>query len=186
KSGFKRNSVRAEVDHQLNQAIQLNFSSMLQDAQTEGGGSLGGMLKMSILQPATGGVRFTDEELLYSDIAEELQAINSQYDVYNLIIMNDALNRLRASRIANVNAGVSIKFLQDFTFRSSGTYQWEQTRNNFWDDGRTMNARNNRGPYGSIRNAEGYEWQWTNTVSWLKDLGKHHLNLLAGDRKSVV
>ncbi|WP_286651497.1 MULTISPECIES: SusC/RagA family TonB-linked outer membrane protein [Sphingobacterium] len=180
KSGFKRNSVRAKVDHQLNKAIQLNFSSMLQDAQTEGGGSLGGMLKMSILQPATGGVRFTDEELLYSDIAEELQAINSQYDVYNPIIMNDALNRLRAARLANVNAGVSIKFLQDFTFRSSGTYQWEQTRNDFWDDGRTMNARNNRGPYGSIRNAEGYEWQWTNTVSWLKDLGKHHLNLLAG------
>ena len=95
KSGYRRNSVRAKIDHQLNKAIQVNFNSMLQDAQTEGGGSLGGMLKMSILQPVTGGIRFSNEELLHTDIAEELQAINSQYDVYNPIIMNDALNRLK-------------------------------------------------------------------------------------------
>lgn len=180
KSGYRRNSVRAKIDHQLNKAIQVNFNSMLQDAQTEGGGSLGGMLKMSILQPVTGGIRFSNEELLHTDIAEELQAINSQYDVYNPIIMNDALNRLKAARLANVNLGITANFLEDFTFRSSGTYQFQQTRSDFWDDGRTMNARNNKGPYGSINNAEGYEWQWTNTLSWMKDIGTHHINLLAG------
>jgi TonB-linked SusC/RagA family outer membrane protein len=180
KSGFRRNSVRAKVNHELAKGINVDFNSLFQDANTQGGGSLNGMLKMAILQPATGGARFTDEELLHTDIAEELQAINSQYDIYNPIIMNDALNRSRAARLANVNLGLTARFLDDFTFRTSGSYQWGQTRTDFWDDGRTVNARNNRGPYGSIKNAEGFEWQWTNTLSWMKQLGQHNLNLLAG------
>ncbi|SJN34254.1 TonB family protein / TonB-dependent receptor [Sphingobacterium sp. JB170] len=180
KSGFRRNSIRAKINHELVKGLNLDFSSMFQDANTQGDGSLGGMLKMSILQPATGGVRFTDEQLLYTDIADELQAINSQYDVYNPIIMNDAITKGKAARLANVNLGLTAKFLDDFTFRTSGTYQWEQTRSDSWDDGRTMNARNNGGPYGSINNSEGFQWQWTNTLSWLKDFGNHHLNLMAG------
>lgn len=180
KSGFRRNSVRAKVNHELRKGVNIDFNSLLQDANTQGGGSLNGMLKMSLLQPATGGARFTDEQLLYTDIAEELQLINSQYDVYNPIIMNDALNRAKAARLANVNVGLTVKFLEDFTFRTSGSYQWGQTRTDFWDDGRTINARNNKGPFGSIKNAEGFEWQWTNTLSWLKDFGKHHINLLGG------
>ncbi|MFD1768636.1 SusC/RagA family TonB-linked outer membrane protein [Sphingobacterium suaedae] len=180
KSGFRRNSVRAKVNHELMKDVHVDFNSLFQDANTQGGGSLNGLLKMSILQPATGGVRFTDEQMLHTDIAEELQAINSQYDVYNPIIMNDALNRNKAARLANINVGVTAKFLNDFTFRTSGSYQWGQTRTDFWDDGRTVNARNNRGPYGSIKNAEGFEWQWTNTLSWMKQLDQHNLNLLAG------
>ncbi|WP_246229244.1 SusC/RagA family TonB-linked outer membrane protein [Sphingobacterium shayense] len=180
KSGFRRNSVRAKINHELVKGLNLDFNSMFQDANTQGDGSLGGMLKMSILQPATGGVRFTDEQLLHTDIADELQAINSQYDVYNPIIMNDAVTKGKAARLANVNLGLTAKFLNDFTFRTSGTYQWEQTRTDSWDDGRTMNARNNGGPYGAINNSEGFQWQWTNTLSWLKDINSHHINLMAG------
>src|SRR5690606_30028769 len=139
------------------------------DANRQGGGSLGGMLKMSALQPATGGIRYSDQELLNNDISEDLQLIDSQYDIANPIIMNDARSRERASRLANVNVGLTARFLDDFTFRTQGSYQWGQTRNDFWDDGRTREARNNRGPYGSMKNAENYEWQWTNTLSWMKD-----------------
>src|SRR5690606_22724273 len=180
KSGFRRNSIRAKINHELVKGLNLDFNSMLQDANTQGPGSLGGMLKMSILQPATGGIRFTDEQLLHTDIADELQSINSQYDVYNPIIMNDAITKGKAARLANVNLGLTAKFLNDFTFRTSGTYQWDQTRVDSWDDGRTMNARNNGGPYGSIDNREGFQWQWTNTLSWLKDFNNHHINLMAG------
>lgn len=180
KSGFRRNSVRAKVDHQLFKGVNVDFNSLFQDANRQGGGSLGGMLKMSALQPATGGVRYTDEEMLHNDISQDLQLIDSQYDIANPIIMNDARNRERASRLANVNVGVTAKFLNDFTFRTQGSYQWGQTRNDFWDDGRTRDARNNGGPYGSINNAEAYEWQWTNTLSWMKDLDRHHINLMAG------
>ena len=180
KSGFRRNSVRAKVDHQLFEGVNVDFNSLFQDANRQGGGSLGGMLKMSALQPATGGIRYTDEEMLHTDIGDEMQLIDSQYDISNPIIMNDARTRERASRLANVNVGLTAKFLNDFTFRTQGSYQWGQTRTDFWDDGRTRDAQNNGGPYGDINNAEGFEWQWTNTLSWMKDLGNHHINLMGG------
>lgn len=180
KSGFRRNSVRAKVDHQLFEGVNVDFNSLFQDANRQGGGSLGGMLKMSALQPATGGIRYTDEEMLHTDIGDEMQLIDSQYDISNPIIMNDARTRERASRLANVNVGLTAKFLNDFTFRTQGSYQWGQTRTDFWDDGRTRDAQNNGGPYGNINNAEGFEWQWTNTLSWMKDLGNHHINLMGG------
>lgn len=180
KSGFRRNSIRAKIDHQLFEGVNIDFNSLLQDAKREGGGSLGGMLKMSALQPVTGGIRYTNEELLHTDIANDMQKIDSQYDIYNPIIMNDARTRERAARLANVNLGITAKFLDDFSFRTQGSYQWKQRRTDFWDDGRTMDARNNGGPYGNINNEEGFEWQWTNTLSWAKDFDKHHLNLMGG------
>lgn len=180
KSGYNRNSLRAKINHNLFKGVDMDFNTFLQDANTQGGGSLGGMLKMSILQPVTGGIRFTNDQLLHSDIAEELQAIDSQYDIYNPIIMNDAVTKTKASRLAIANMGLTVKFLEDITFRTAGSYQWRQTRNDMWDDGRTVNARNNGGPYGSRGNAEGYQWQLTNTLSWVKQLEKHNLNLLVG------
>ncbi|MCA5003870.1 TonB-dependent receptor [Sphingobacterium sp. WQ 366] len=180
KSGYQRNSVRAKLNHQLAQGVSLDVNSFFQDAKTQGGGSLGGMLKMSILQPRTGGLRFTNEELLTTDIAEEMQMLDSQYDIYNPIIVNDAVSRNRANRTANINAGLTVKFLEDFTFRTSGSYQWTQTRSDFFDDGRTIQARNNKGPYGSVGNAEAKQWQISSTLSWNKTFGNHNLNLMGG------
>lgn len=180
KSGFRRNSIRAKVNHELFKGVSVDFNSLFQDANRQGGGSLGGMLKMSALQPVTGGVRYTNDELLHTDIGDDMSLINSQYDLSNPIIMNDARNRERASRLGNVNVGLTAKFWDNFTFRTQGSYQWGQTRTDFWDDGRTRDARSNGGPYGSMENGEGYEWQWTNTLSWVKDLNKHYLNLMVG------
>src|SRR5690606_21610013 len=172
--------VRAKVDHQLFKGVNIDFNSLFQDANRQGGGSLGGMLKMSGLQPATGGVRFTNEAMVYTGIGDEMQLLDSQYDISNPIIMNDARTRERAARPANVNVGLTATSLNDFTVRTQGSYQRGQTRTNFWDDGRTRDARNNGGPYGDIENAEGFEWQWTNTLSWMKHLGNHHINLMGG------
>src|SRR5690606_16459793 len=57
KSGYQRNSVTAKLNHKLTDGITFDLNSFFQDAKTQGGGSLGGMLKMSILQPRTGGIR---------------------------------------------------------------------------------------------------------------------------------
>jgi len=180
KTGYERNSVRAKLNQQLAKGVSLDFNTNLQTTKTDGGGSLGGMLKMSVLQPATGGVRFTDEQLIQSDIAEELQAEDSQYDIYNPIITNDAVTQTKYARLAGVNIGLNIDFLKDFTFRSAGSYQWTQTRSDYWDDGRTRTAQNNKGPYGSRNNNEKFIWQVVNTLSWKKSFDQHHFNAVLG------
>src|SRR5690606_36452926 len=136
--------------------------------------------KMSVLQPPTGGIRFTDEQLIQSDIAEELQAEDSQYDIYNPIITNDAVTQTKYARLAGVNMGLNVDFLKDFTFRIAGSYQWTQTRSDYWDDGRTRTAQNNKGPYGSRNNSEKFIWQIVNTLSWKKSFDKHNFNAVLG------
>ncbi|WP_013663793.1 MULTISPECIES: SusC/RagA family TonB-linked outer membrane protein [Sphingobacteriaceae] len=180
KTGYERNSVRAKFNQRLAEGISLDFNTNLQATKTEGGGSLGGMLKMSVLQPPTGGIRFTDEQLIQSDIAEELQAEDSQYDIYNPIITNDAVTQTKYARLAGVNMGLNVDFLKDFTFRTAGSYQWTQTRSDYWDDGRTRTAQNNKGPYGSRNNSEKFIWQIVNTLSWKKSFDKHNFNAVLG------
>lgn len=180
KSGYNKNSVRAKLNHEISSRIRFDFSASLQNTEIEGGGSLGGMLKMSILQPITGGIRFTNEQMLNTDISDEMLNVDSQYDIYNPIITNDAVSQNKYTRQASVNAGIEIDILKDLTFRSAGSYFWQQVRDDYWDDGRTKTAQNNKGPWGKRNNSEKYTWQITNTLSWRKALGVHNINAMIG------
>ncbi|MEG1839436.1 MAG: SusC/RagA family protein, partial [Bacteroidaceae bacterium] len=180
KFGYNKNSIRAKINHELWKGVRIDFNANYQDTKVDGGGSLGGALKMTILQPATGGTRFTDDEFIGSDISDEMMALDSQYDVFNPIITNDAVTKTKRARQYSVNTGIEVDFLKDFTFRTAGSYMWEQTRSDSWDDGRTKAAQVNGGPYGSRNNSEKYSWQITNTLSWGHDYKGHQVNALLG------
>lgn len=180
KTGYDRNSIRAKINHEIAKGIRLDFNSSFQNTTVEGGGSLGGRLKMSLLQPITGGTRFTNEEMINTDLRTEMEAIDSQYDIQNPMIVNDAITSKQYTRQAMVNAGLEFDFLNDFTFRTAGNYFWQQVRDDFFDDGRTKTAENNKGPYGSRNNSERSTWQFTNTLTWKKSFDKHSLNIMLG------
>lgn len=180
KTGYDRNSIRAKINHEIAKGIRLDFNSSFQNTTVEGGGSLGGRLKMSLLQPITGGTRFTNEEMINTDLRTEMEAIDSQYDIQNPMIVNDAITSKQYTRQAMVNAGLEFDFLNDFTFRTAGNYFWQQVRDDFFDDGRTKTAENNKGPYGSRNNSERSTWQVTNTLTWKKSFDKHNLNIMLG------
>lgn len=61
----------------------------------EGGGSLGGTLKQTILQPVTGGERWTNEEMLNKDLADDMEEIpgSSGYDSNNPLLNTMPLPR---------------------------------------------------------------------------------------------
>jgi len=184
KHGYSKNSIRAKINHELWKGVRLDFNTNYQSTTLEGGGSLGGMLKMTILQPVTGGSRFTNEQFIKSDISDEMLALDSQYDVYNPLIINDAVTQKKFTRQYSVNAGLEIDIMKDLTFRTAGSYLWQQVRNDYWDDGRTKTAQNYGGPYGSRDNAEKMSWQITNTLNYGHQFGDHKLNVLLGQETS--
>lgn len=184
KHGYSKNSIRAKINHELWKGVRLDFNTNYQSTTLEGGGSLGGMLKMTILQPVTGGSRFTNEQFIKSDISDEMLALDSQYDVYNPLIINDAVTQKKFTRQYSVNAGLEIDIMKDLTFRTAGSYLWQQVRNDYWDDGRTKTAQNYGGPYGSRDNAEKTTWQITNTLNYGHQFGDHKLNVLLGQETS--
>lgn len=180
KHGYNKNGVRIKINHELFKGVRADFNTNFQDTKIEGGGSLAGALKMTILQPVTGGKRFTNEQLIGSDISEDMLAYSSQFDVFNPIISNDAVTNTRRSRLFMGNGGLEVDLFKDLTFRTAGSYSWRQSRNDYWDDGRTKTAQDNFGPYGSRNNSEDYKWQITNTLNWGHDYNGHKLNMLLG------
>lgn len=185
KFGYKKNSIRSKINHELWKGIRLDFSSNFQTSRIDGGGSLGGKLKQTILQPITGGIRWTDDQMISSDIASEFEDIMNEanYDAQNPILENAAVTNEKFTRMATVNAGLEIDLLKDLTFRTSGSYLWQQIRHDFWDDGSTKQARANKSEYGYgyRNNREKYSWQITNTLNYMFNLNdSHRFNVLLG------
>ena len=185
KHGYQKNSIRAKINHELWKGVRFDFSSSLQMTKIDGGGSLGGTLKQTILQPVTGGVKWTNEQLLGSDLADLFSEMygGDNYDANNPIINNQSITNEKYTRMATVNAGLEIDILKDLTFRTSGSYMWQQVRKDYWDNGNTKTATSNQSPYGYgyRNNSEKFSWQITNTLNYAFNVKEaHRFNVLLG------
>ncbi len=183
KTGYNKNSLRLKLNHELYKGIRFDANIGLNANTIKGGGSLGGRLKMALLQPPTGGVRFTNEQMINSDIRDEMLVYDSQYDISNPIITNDAITQTRYTRQPTINAAleIDIPWVKDLTFRTAGSYFWQQVRSDYFDDGRTSAAREKQGPYGSRNNNEKLTKQLSNTLTYKKTLANaHNFNVMLG------
>lgn len=180
KHGFQKTNVRANISHKVSDRIRVEFNTNYNAMKLQGNGDMAGQLKLSILQPVTGGVRFTDEQLKNTDIGEEMQADDSQYDIYNPIITNDAVTKTKYTRQYTNNGAINIDILKNLTWRTAGSYMWQQVRDDSWDDGRTKTSQTYNGPWGSRNNEEKFSWQVTNTLNWKKMFREHSVNVMAG------
>ena len=185
KHGYERNGVRAKINHQLWKGVRFDFSTNLQTTTVEGGGSLGGTLKQTILQPVTGGVKWSNEQLLGADLADTFSEMygGDNYDANNPILNNEAIDNTKRTRMASVNAGIEIDIIKGLTWRTAGSYMWQQVREDYWDNGSTKTASTYQSPYGygKRNNSEKYSWQITNTLNYGFDIAKkNHFNVLLG------
>lgn len=186
KHGYQKNSIRAKVNHELWKGVRFDFSSSLQMTKVEGGGSLGGKLKQTILQPVTGGVQFTNEQLLSQDLSDAYSDMPGadNYDINNPLLDNEAIDQEKYTRFATVNAGIEIDIIKNLTWRTAASYMWQQVREDYWDNGSTRQADANQSPYGYgyRNNDEKYSWQVTNTLNYAFDLDDHahDFNILLG------
>lgn len=183
KTGYKRNSLRLKINHELYKGVRFDANVGLNSNTIDGGGSLGGKLKMALLQPPTGGVKFTNDQMINSDIRDQMLSYDSQYDISNPIITNDAITQTRYTRQPTVNAAleIDIPWVKDLTFRTAGSYFWQQVRSDYFDDGRTSAAKEKQGPYGSRNNSEKLTKQLANTLTYKKTIAKaHNFNIMLG------
>ena len=188
KHGYTKNSLRAKINHELFKGVRMDVNINFSDTDLEGGGSLGGALKKTILQPVTGGIRYTNEQMLTTDLGEEMLAIDSQYDLNNPILENRAVDQHKYTRQFGANGGIEFDFLKHFTWRTAGSYIWYSIKDNYWDDGTTRSAQNYKTetqttgvyPWGSIGHTERYSWQITNTLNWNQSFDKNNISVLVG------
>ena len=185
KHGYKKNSIRAKINHELMKGVRFDFASSMQVTAIDGGGSLGGKLKQTILMPATGGILWTDQQMIGSDTGREIGNMmgEANYDSRNPIIDNLSITNTRFTRFITVNAGLEVDIIKNLTFRTAGSYMWQQTRNDYWDNGNTKQAEANASQYGYgyRNNAERSSYQWTNTLNYnFSIVDEHNFGILLG------
>ena len=187
KHGYSRNGVRAKINHELWKGVRLDFNAAFNSTRVEGGGRMSSALRKTLLQPPTGGVRFTDEDLINKDLTDEFKKIEGQYDLDNPILENNAIDNNSYTRQMVVNAGIDIDIVKGLTWRTAGSYTWYSIRNDYWDDGTTRAAESyktdtqgNVHPYGSRRSTEKYNWQITNTLNYSGSVDRHSFSALLG------
>lgn len=185
KHDYEKNSIRFKVNHELWKGVRFDFSSSLQSTEIDGGGSLGGTLKQTILQPVTGGTRWTNEEMLSTDLSDLFSQMygGDNYDANNPILNNNAITKQKFTRMATVNAGIEFDLMKNLTWRTAASYMWKQVREDVWDDGTSKAAQTAQSPYGygERNNSEAFNWQITNTLNYAFDLNKiHRFNIMLG------
>ncbi|MBR1577862.1 MAG: TonB-dependent receptor [Bacteroidales bacterium] len=187
KHGYKRNAVRAKINHELWKGVRLDFNTAFSSTNVQGGGRMSSALRKTLLQPPTGGVRFTDDDLINKRLTEEFKKIEGQYDLDNPILENEAVDNNSYNRQVVLNGGIEIDFLPNLTWRTAGSYTWNSIRSDYWDNGTTRAAESYKTdtqdsvyPYGSRANTERYTWQITNTLNYNTSFGKSTLNALLG------
>jgi TonB-linked SusC/RagA family outer membrane protein len=186
KHNYLRNGIRLKINHEVFKNLHVDFNTTFQDTRIDGGGSLGGALKLTLLQPPTGGARFTNDQLVNSDLYSAFSTYNSQYDLYNPTIVNNAVDQSTFDREWAAYGGATLDITKDITFHTFGSYLWKQIRGDYFDDGLTQTAKNDLGPYGSINNSENFTWQLTNTINWAHSFKSHSVSLLLGQEANYT
>ena len=183
KYGLFKNNIRLKMQHELMKGVRIEFSSNFNNSKRDGGGDLGGRLKYAILSRPVGGLLYSNSDLLNmygadSKLASIDPGIN--YDIANPIITNDAITNSQLTRRFDSNGSLEIDFTKNLRFKTAGSYLWQQVRSDYWDDGRTLSAQTNGGPYGSRKNDEKFTYQLTNTLTFDKKVDKHNFTLMGG------
>lgn len=183
-SSETRNSLRANITSELYKGVRVDFNTTFNSNSTNGGGAYSGMKKI-LLQPIVGGTLFTQDQLFNTQTFPDFSALDSGFDTENPFIETQASQTNRRSRNFVANAGVEFDFLNDFTFRTAGQYNWNSNKGTAFSD---QNSRAfltdpvNTGINGSIANGESYRYQITNTLNYNKTFGeKHKVNVLLGN-----
>lgn len=186
KSAYAKNNVRAKIDHQVRDWLKVDLTTNFNNIERDGTFGLGGWMRGAMLMPAHEGTLFTRDEVINTTkVYETMLADFGSYNVFNPLVLNDAITNRNLTRQFSVNAGVTIDLPKNFTWRTAGSYFWQQSRGESWDDGRTPDAigKHSGTPYGSRNNSERFNWQITNTIDYALELGannEHRITALLG------
>ncbi len=173
---YKRNSIRARINAELWKNVKLDFNMFFYANTTHGGGAYSGM-KSVLLQPINGGTVFTEDELLNTQTMPTYRDAHNYYSVANPLVANEAGISESRNRRLNVNGGITVDFLKNFSWRTAVNYSTTWGKSTSFADQRSTNYLlypETEGMKGSISNSEGFNWRVQNTLNYNAKFNKVH------------
>lgn len=188
-SGYLRNYLNFKLNHKISNKLKLDFASRFTHTVVDGAGTSGGSsIRVSdavTTRPVNG---IADQIVIDPTITDD------DYDQFlksriNPIDLTKQDYRKRINKRLNLNVAGSWEVMKGMLYRSEFGLDFNFGQNKRFYGPLTGESRNNGGnlPLGELTDSEIRGSRWTNTLTYLFDLGeKHNFNLLAGQEITVV
>lgn len=190
-SGFNRTSANMRINQKLTNSISLDARvnySMVNRAgvgTTEDAGRFNMLAQIFSARP-TGGLRVDDQTLLKSAIDPEMLEDGQSLAQVNPILQTESVTNDRRQELWGTNLSVNWEIIKGLTFRSAGTYNTTNYRNDvFYKQDSRQAYRNGQMPYGQTQVGKNLRWINYNNLTWKKKIdSKNQYDVMVGQEMS--
>ena len=190
-SGFDKTSGKFRVSQKLTKKITLDATINYANTNKEGVGTSAdsgrfNMLTQIIRARPSGDLKTSNEVLLSSGIDPmELEMSSGSLAQMNPIVQTQSVTNKRRTEMWSANASLTWQILKSLTFKTAGTYNTTDVRNDvFYKDGSSQAYRSGQKPWGETRMGRDLRWSNYNNLTWKKKFKKHTADLMLGQEVS--
>lgn len=179
-SGFDKTTAKFRVNHKINKNISFDATVNYANTMRKGVGTSAdagrfNMLAQIISARPTGGLKIDDETLLESAIDPEMLEDGTSLAQVNPVKQTQSVTNNRRGEMWSGNMAVTWKIIKGLTFKTAGTYNTTNTRNDiFYKNGSKEAFRNGEKPYGQTQMGRNKRWTNYNNLTWNQTLNKKH------------
>ena len=181
-SGYTKNTARLKFDRQIFKWLKFSATVDYTNSVTTGVGTGGGMLAGILMYRPTGGVLTSDYELRYNSVDPLLDILGTTSDYsYNPIVNAEKTLKDVSQDRWNAYASLYMQLGKFFSFRSSGNYSIQTSRNNLFYKEGTSSADRGGGPYGESKTRRYMRYGITNQLNYTQTfVNKHRVQVTLG------
>lgn len=189
-SGFDRTTMKLRFDQKVSKNVSFNATFNYAQTNKKGAGTSAdngrfNMLAQIISARPTPGLRMTDEEFLATAIDPEMLETGESLAQVNPVMQTESVTNKKRAEMWSANASLSWEIIKGLTFKTAGTYNTTNTRNDvFYKDGSKEAYRNGQKPYGYSQMIRDMRWVNSNTLTWRQKIKKHNYTVMLGHEVS--
>ena len=189
-SGFDRTTMKFRFDQKVSKNVSFNATFNYAQTNRRGQGTSAdngrfNMLAQIISARPTAGLRMTDDELLKTSIDPEMLETGESLAQVNPVMQTQSVTNKKRAEMWSANASLSWEIIKGLTFKTAGTYNTTNTRNDvFYKDGSKEAYRNGQRPFGYSQMIRDMRWVNSNTLTWRQKIKKHNYTVMLGHEVS--
>jgi len=188
-SGAKKNVAKLSLFHTANEKLKINGSVNYSDQKVYGIGTGEGNSNFNQLQNIltyrpTFGIRGEDSELVELD-QDPILDDDSGNTLQNPLTNAESQHRDVLAKFLYINAGLEYKLFKNITYKGLIGFRNGNTKTDMFYDKRSVLAKRNSGPFGSMGDQNRNNWNYSNTLSYSNTFNKiHQLDVLLGQEQN--
>lgn len=174
-SSYAKNTARLKFDRQIFKWMKFSATVDYTNTVTTGVGTGGSMLAGILMYRPTGGVLTSDYELRYNSVDPLLDILGTASDYsYNPLVNAEKTQKDVSQDRWNAYASLYMQLGKYLSFRTSGNYSIQTSRNNLFYKEGTSSADRGGGPYGESRTRRYMRYGVTNQLNYTQTFAKKH------------